>query len=173
MHPYSRCAGLPPRGEARNSWLPLRGSCRRLRGCICREAAEISEQRLHRSNAPLSPLRGTSRTGKGSRGSQSPVGSLRTPFACHHRGGSEIHLAPPPGELPKAEGVHLPRSGGNIGTAVAPPMHPYPRCAGLPPRGKREILGSPCGGAAAVSGLTPWEIRCLPFLLRIPRSGLR
>ncbi len=39
MHPYSRYAGLPPEGEARYTWLPLWGSCRRLRGCICREAA--------------------------------------------------------------------------------------------------------------------------------------
>ncbi|GEM_PF-4831942 len=50
--------------------------------------------RQHRQMHPYSRCAGLPTQGSVSRGSQSPVGSLRTPFACHPGGGSEKYLVP-------------------------------------------------------------------------------
>ena len=108
---WQRKSRLPLRGG--KSWLPLRGSCRRLRGCIQPHSGGNqggSATKIH----PLARFAGLT-----------PEGEAR--FLAPPSGVTARFSAPPSGELPKAEGVHFAAQRREIQVASPPKIHPLAR----------------------------------------------
>ena len=139
----------PPPGWQRTSRLPLRGSCRRLRGCISRKSGWESWWHRHRKYTPLPANAGLP-----------PEGEAR------------FLLAPPPGELSaqQTEGVHLAAKRRNPRRLATKNTPPCPLC-GTYPKGKRltafcaslallqnAFAATPEGGEARNSAPPPGEL---------------